>query len=198
MNLHGIVAPYISVVNPMLTVGIRVSAGTLATNAAGIRVPRYETPGALTASISGGILTVSAVSQGVLKPAQTLSGTGLPAGVMIDEQLSGARGGAGTYSLTQDLDDLASVAMTTALNLIAQVQPMTKSDLMQIEGLNINGDKKAIYLNGSINGVVRVLLKGGDLVDLPNGTTWLVVQTLEDFVLTAGWTKAAIVLQNGS
>lgn len=197
MNLHAIVSPYIGAVNPPQLVGIRISSGTAPTSPNGQRVPRYETPGALTGSIAAGILAATVVSAGILKPAQTISGAGVLPNTMITGQLSGARGGAGQYTLSA-IQDIGSIAMTTALSLIAQVQPMTKSDLTQIEGLNLNGDKKAIYLNGAIDGVVRVRLKGGDLIDTPDGQTWLVVQNLEGFDATAGWTKAAMVLQNGS
>lgn len=198
MNLHAIVSPYIGAVNPLSLVGIQISAGSV-TGANGIPVPKYETPGALTASIASNVLNVSAVSSGLLKPGQTIAGVGVAVGSMITSQISGARAGAGTYALNNQQADLgAVVGMTTSLSLLAQIQPMTKSDLMQLEGLNLNGDKKAIYLNGSIDGVVRVELKGGDLVTTPNGQVWLVVQNLEGFDATAGWTKAAMVLQNGS
>lgn len=196
MNLHAIVAPYIGAVNPLTLVGIRISAGRV-TGPNGVPVPKYETPGALTASIAAGVLSVSAVASGVLKPAQTIAGAGVAPNSMITAQLSGALGGIGTYQLSQ-IQDASAVAMTSSLSLLAQIQPMTKFDLAQIANLNVNGDKKAIYLNGAIDGIVRVKLKGGDLIDLPDGQTWLVVQNLEGFDATAGWTKAAMVLQDGS
>lgn len=197
MNLHSIVAPYIGAVNPLTLVGIRISAPPAPTSPNGLRVPRYETPGALTGSIAADVLTVSAVARGILKPAQTVSGPGIAASSLITGQITGALGNVGTYRLSRE-NAVGSVAITTALSLFAQVQPLTKSDLMQLDGLNINGDKKAIYLNGAIDGVVRVKLKGGDLIDMPDGQVWLVVQNLEGFDATAGWTKAAMVLQDGS
>lgn len=196
MNLHAIVAPYIGAVNPLTLVVIRISAGRI-TGANGVPIPKYETPGALTASIAAGVLNVSAVVSGILKPAQTITGAGVAPNSMITAQLSGAVGGIGSYQLSQ-IQTVGAIAMSSTLALLAQIQPMTKSDLMQIDGLNVNGDKKAIYLNGAIDGVVRVKLKGGDLIDLPDGQTWLVVQNLEGFDATAGWTKAAMVLQDGS
>jgi hypothetical protein len=45
---------------------------------------------------------------------------------------------------------------------------------------------------------VRVTNQGGDLITFPDGSVWLVVMILEAFSQTAGWTKAAITLQNGS
>lgn len=197
MNLHSIVAPYIGAVNPMSIVGIQISAGSIP-GANGVRTPKYETPGSLVASIAANVLNVTGQSAGKLQPGQTIAGAGLAAGTMITSQISGAKGGIGTYALNNQQPDVAPIAMTTSLSLLAQVQPMTKADLMQLEGLNLNGDKKKIYMNGSIDGVVRVELKGGDLVTLPNGQVWLVVQNLEGFSDTAGWVSAAMVLQNGS
>jgi hypothetical protein len=85
-----------------------------------------------------------------------------------------------------------------AVTVRAQVQPVTFRDIQQLEGLNLQGVRKAIYLNGEIDGLVRVTNQGGDLITFPDGSVWLVVMILEAFSQTAGWTKAAITLQNGS
>jgi len=81
-------------------------------------------------------------------------------------------------------------------DIIGQVQPLTGRDLQHLEGLNLNGTLKALYLNGQIDGVTRVTAKGGDLVKLRDGSIWLVVQQLEGFDLSAGWTKVVLQLQN--
>lgn len=198
MNLHGIVSPYIAAVNPMVLASIRVSVGSSAPSASGKRTPLYATPGSITASIAAGVLTVATVLSGVLRPGQTLAGAGVPPLTSIVSQISGAPGGVGQYLLDNLADGIATEAMTTSLVVPAQVQPMSSHDLRQVEGLNLNGYLKSIYLNGTVDGVVRVALKGGDLVDLPDGTTWLVVVNVEGFDLTAGWTKAVMVLQNGA
>lgn len=197
MNLHSIVAPYVAAVNPQVYIGVRSSIGTAPTSASGSRTPRYATPGALVASIADTVLTVTAVSQGVLQPFQTLAGSGLAPETMITRQLTGKLGGIGTYQVSRS-QTLASRAMTTSTLILAQVQPLSNRDLQQIEGLNLGGDKKAVYVNGNVDGVVRVWLKGGDLVDLPDGSVWLVNQSLESFDLTAGWTKFLITLQDGA
>lgn len=57
----------------------------------------------------------------------------------------------------------------TVVGVPVQVQPMTKDDLHQVEGLNLNGTKKSIYINGRVDGIVRVERKGGDLIT-PLGT----------------------------
>jgi len=75
----------------------------------------------------------------------------------------------------------------------AQVQALDAADIKQLDGLNIQGTIRAIYLRGSLAGVIRPNQTGGDLILRNNGTqTWLVVKVLESWPT---WTKAAIVLQ---
>ena len=155
------------------------------------------TLGVCTVTAASTILNVSAVASGLLLPAQTLAGAGVAAGTMITGQLSGSPGGAGLYSVTQQ-QTAAAVAMTTVLSVYAQVQPLSASDLRHVDMINLQGTHRAIYINGAVHGQVRVGLKGGDLVTLPNGSVWLVQQPLESFYETAGWTKALITLQDGS
>ncbi|MGB6814673.1 MAG: hypothetical protein WBE23_17365 [Candidatus Sulfotelmatobacter sp.] len=82
----------------------------------------------------------------------------------------------------------------------AQVQALDNSDLQQIDGLNIQGAIRAIYLRGNLAGVIRPDSKGGDLIMiaapavLPLQGTWLVVKVLESW---PDWTKAVIVKQGG-
>lgn len=86
-----------------------------------------------------------------------------------------------------------------AINVLAQVQPMTYRDLAQVEGLNLNGTKRGIYLRGKANGVVRVTQQGGDLItiggDGVNAGVWLVAMVLEQWKT---WAKVAATLQNGA
>lgn len=195
MNLHSIVFPYIAAVNPMLFASIRVSVGT-ESRPGGVRAPRYATPGAFIGSIAGTTLTVETVSEGVIQEGQALARQdgSVAAGTMVVKAINGS-GGPGTYEVSRD-QAVGLGIVETSLVLPVQLQPMTYRDLAQIEGLNVGGNKNTVYVNGDLNGIVRVELKGGDLLDLPNGETWLVVQQLEGFHLTAGWSKCAIVLQN--
>lgn len=179
---------------------VQISTGPGAQNPDGSQAPSFATPGAITASVSGDVLTVTNVASGVLQAGQTLSDAGalLPA-TTITSQLTGTTGGLGTYLLSQiQPTPIASEAMTTALNLIGQVQALSTRDLHQTEGLNLQGEMRALYVSGTLNGVVRVLLKGGDLIRLPDGTVWLVTLVPEPWGLTAGWTKCVITLQNGN
>ena len=80
----------------------------------------------------------------------------------------------------------------------AQVQPLTWTDLQQLDGLNIQGNRVAIYCSGDIDGLVRSRNKGGDLIVIATGVyagVWLVVQVLEQW---PNWTKCACTLQDGA
>lgn len=76
-----------------------------------------------------------------------------------------------------------------------QMQALQYNDLIQLDGLNIQGERHAMYLNGNWDGVVREDGTGGDLITLPNGTVWLVVLVLENWADLDGWTKVAVTRQ---
>lgn len=76
-----------------------------------------------------------------------------------------------------------------------QIQSLTFRDLTQIEGLNLQGTRRAIYINGAIDGLVRQTNQGGDLVTTPDGVVWLVAIVLEHW---PDWVKCAVTQQNGS
>lgn len=192
MNLHGVASSVVSAVNPLMPVTCQISTGST-TNADGTRSPAYATPGAFTGSITGNLLTVSAQSAGTLQVGQTISGAGLPSGLVI----SALGTLANTYVLNQSGLSIGSEAMTAALNLQAQIQPVTWKDIQQLEGLNISGIRWKAYLYGQVNGIVRAEKKGGDLIVVPAGPhagTWLVAEILESW---PDWVLAAITLQNG-
>jgi hypothetical protein len=100
----------------------------------------------------------------------------------------------GTYTTASD--GKRTPAYDTFKGVQMQVQALTFKDLQQVDGLNLNGTRRAIYMNGQADGVVRSMMKGGDLITLtdgPNAGTWLVAMTLEQF---SGWCKVAVTLQN--
>ena len=76
-----------------------------------------------------------------------------------------------------------------------QIQALEYNDISQLDGMNIQGERRAVYLNGDWEGVVRVGQDGGDSLMMPDGTVWLCVFTLENW---PDWTKMAVTLQNGS
>lgn len=79
-----------------------------------------------------------------------------------------------------------------------QKQALSFKDLVQLQGVNLNGEACAFYVNGNIQGVLRPDARGGDIFILGDGSIWLVVHVLENWNYTAGWTKCAVVKQNGS
>jgi len=85
------------------------------------------------------------------------------------------------------------------VSINAQVQAMSTKDLRQIDALNIQGAERVAYLNGSALAIDRVKALGGDLLEFPDGTlpegnTWLIVASLEQWGNT--WAKVAIRLQD--
>jgi hypothetical protein len=80
----------------------------------------------------------------------------------------------------------------------AQIQALDNSDLKQIEGLNIQGALRALYMYGSLAGVIRPDSKGGDLITISSPApaalcgTWLTSKVLESW---PDWTKIVIVKQ---
>jgi hypothetical protein len=96
-------------------------------------------------------------------------------------------------------DGTQTPAYTTVTGLSGQVQPLSYTDLMKLDGLNIQGTRRKVYLNGNFEGIDRQAVKGGDLLTMPTlpdfagPTTWLVVQVLEWW---QDWCALAVTLQN--
>jgi hypothetical protein len=72
-----------------------------------------------------------------------------------------------------------------------QVQALTGSDIMKLNGLNIQGVTQKAYLTGDFEGVFRVLGKGGDLLKF-GGQTYLVTAVLERW---PDWVCVGITMQ---
>lgn len=195
MNLHAIVSGVIASVNPLIAMTVQISTGNVIA-ADGTRVPTYATPGAFTASITGTALTVSAVAQGALMVGQTIAGAGVAANTMIVAFGTGA-GGIGTYEIAPS-QTISSEDMTTTLTVVGQVQPLSYSDIQHMDALNIQGTRRAIYMNGAVDGLVRVNNKGGDLITISSGVNagvWLVAMISEAW---PDWCKAIVTLQDGA
>lgn len=77
---------------------------------------------------------------------------------------------------------------------LMQIQSLSTKDLQQLDSLNISGSTRAIYLSGNLNGLVRPMGKGGDLVSF-GGQVWLVTAVLEGW---PDWCKVSVTLQNGA
>lgn len=85
----------------------------------------------------------------------------------------------------------------------AAVQALSFQDIVHIQGLNLNGTRRAIYLSAPLDGVTRPQQKGGDLITIPNafdqfspGSLWLIAYVVEPWIDTGGWNKVVATLQN--
>ncbi len=72
----------------------------------------------VTASISGTTLNVTVVGSGTLFPGNTITGTGVAAGTVIINQISGTTGGVGTYTVNTS-QTVASTTITTNTKFFA-------------------------------------------------------------------------------
>ncbi|GMG89664.1 hypothetical protein Cmtc_08840 [Cupriavidus sp. TKC] len=84
---------------------------------------------------------------------------------------------------------------------IVQVQALSAREIQHLDGLNITGVLRKVYLNGDWRSVYRPGNQGGDRFQFAaaapvpvnlQGTTWLVVQVLETW---PDWCSLAIQLQ---
>jgi hypothetical protein len=82
------------------------------------------------------------------------------------------------------------------VSVLCNIQALSQGDLRQLDGVNLQGSHRAIYIDGAIQGTSRPYLKGGDLVTMADGSTWLVTKNAEPWFGVAGWTHAIITLQN--
>lgn len=77
-----------------------------------------------------------------------------------------------------------------------QMQALDGDDLRQLDGLNIQGVLRALYLYGDAAGVIRPDSRGGDTVTIA-GKVWLVVRVLEHWD-NPTWVKLAINYQGAA
>jgi hypothetical protein len=98
---------------------------------------------------------------------------------------------------TIDTDGTQVPQYTIVDNVPVQVQALSNDELHQLEGLNIQGNKFGVYLNGDYSGLIRRTGQGGDLVVL-YGTVWLATIVLENWGIPGtadAWVKLAITQQ---
>lgn len=96
---------------------------------------------------------------------------------------------------TTNLDGTRVPAYGPTVTAQAQVQSLTYNDTMQMDGLNLNGERRAIYLNGDWDAVDRPSGTGGDLITFPDGSVWLVAIVLENWSDVDGWVKLGCTRQ---
>lgn len=101
---------------------------------------------------------------------------------------------------TTAADGTQQPTYAAAQSIRVQAQALTGKDLKQMDGLNLQGLKRAFYAPGNILGASSALGVGGDILqfgpgapaDLAN-TAWLVVTVLETWGV--GWCKVGCTLQ---
>lgn len=95
-----------------------------------------------------------------------------------------------------DAAGLMKPQFTTITNVRVDVQAMSTTDLDMVDGLNLTGIKRSIYLQGQFAGLQRPNNKGGDLIIIASGAnrgTWLISMVLENW---PDWVRVCGVLQN--
>lgn len=83
------------------------------------------------------------------------------------------------------------------LTVEAQIQALSATELAHIDGLNISGVKRSVYMYGNVAGIVRTDKLGGDILvfpEIPNSSNknWLVTQVLETW---PDWCHVIVTLQ---
>lgn len=95
-------------------------------------------------------------------------------------------------------DDGTQVPAYSAETFQAQVQALAFKDIQQMDSVNIQGVRRAVYVPGQIAGVIRVDSKGGDVLSFPEypggpNRNWLAAIVLETW---PDWTKVGVTLQD--
>ena len=96
---------------------------------------------------------------------------------------------------TLDAEGARTPAYAPAVQVRAQVQALSYSDMQHADAINIQGLRRSIYLNGEVDGLVRAQNKGGDLITLADGTVWLVQDVPEHW---PDWTHCIVTMQDGA
>ena len=73
------------------------------------------------------------------------------------------------------------------------VQALQYNDIVQLDALSIQGERRKINIKGQVDGLVRVENKGGDLITDGNGNVWLVALVTEHW---PDWCAVAVTLQD--
>lgn len=76
-----------------------------------------------------------------------------------------------------------------------QIQATGGRDLHQLDNLNVQGVMQTAYINGDMEGLVRIAQKGGDLLTVASGRyagQWLVVVVMERW---PDWVKVGLTQQ---
>lgn len=67
---------------------------------------------------------------------------------------------------------------SNAVDVMAQVQPISQDTIAHLAGLNLQGIQASVYCNGHFSSINRPKGKGNDLFIL-DGKTWLIMKVVE-------------------
>jgi hypothetical protein len=114
-------------------------------------------------------------------------------GINQDQQITLVQSG----GYTTEPDGTRTPTQTTKA-VRANIQALSGSDLRHVDGLNIQGVMRSVYLFGDVEGIVRTDNKGGDILqfpEVPGGAVrdWLVTQVMETW---SKWCRVIVTLQN--
>jgi hypothetical protein len=77
--------------------------------------------------------------------------------------------------------DGSTTPQYTTTSYWVDIQALQYRDLLQLDRLNIQGTRRKMYVNGEIDGIVRMLNKGGDVITRSDGTIWKVTFVFEQW-----------------
>lgn len=100
-----------------------------------------------------------------------------------------------TGSTTND-DGTMSPTYAPGVTVSVQQQAATQRDLKHFDALNLQGQFCHIWLDGAVNGVVRLTQQGGDKFVI-GGETWLTLPVPEKWI-GPGWSHCIVQLQVAS
>lgn len=86
---------------------------------------------------------------------------------------------------------------TITMSVKAQIQALSGSDLRHVDGLNMQGVMRSVYMYGNAVGVVRADQLGGDILVFPEcaggcSKNWLITQVIETW---PDWCHVIVTLQ---
>lgn len=179
-----------------------LNAGGANPNVASYTAAVAATTNAFTGSIAGNLLTVTAVSSGVLVAGTTLTGTGISAGTKITGQISsatGTNGGVGVYTVDINQVAVGPISITGAYGTmtVASVASGTISVGQTIAGSGVVAGTKVTQL-GSGTGLAgtyfvdnATVVASGTITSAGSALTCFYDSVQGTFVIKSGITGAA-------
>jgi hypothetical protein len=90
---------------------------------------------------------------------------------------------------TTDADGGRTPSYGAGVSVLAQIQELTHTDLMMLDGLNIQAETVVMYLPGKWSAASRADQKGGDRIIRADGTNWLLTVLDESWQGASGWCR---------